>query len=300
MHANAMQVGESPALRRDLRTFITEQLGTVLEQRALRIGVVGTMLVLACVMELVPARAGVDAGWLFIMPVVVSAIAGGLAEGLVVAFCTALLASLFSFAQAPAPALPVLVGMVAGRCALFGIAATFLGVFAEAHHSVQMRFRQLASMDPLTKVANVARFYEEIGILEAAATRFAVLVVDLDDLKVVNDRWGHQVGSAAIRTVANVLKRVVRSTDCVARYGGDEFVVILEQADAPGARIVANRIREELAAEVLPGAEDQRVSVSIGIALYGRDGTTSEELLDAADRAMYVDKRFRKDRLPVL
>jgi diguanylate cyclase (GGDEF)-like protein len=86
----------------------------------------------------------------------------------------------------------------------------------------------------------------------------------------------------------------VRGSDCVARFGGDEFVVILTDADRAGAQIVVNRMREMLAAETVPGTPGVTVNVSVGVALYGEDGTTSEELLGAADRAMYVDKRAHK------
>jgi diguanylate cyclase (GGDEF)-like protein len=80
----------------------------------------------------------------------------------------------------------------------------------------------------------------------------------------------------------------------VARFGGDEFVVILTDADRAGAQIVVNRMREMLAEEAVPGTPEVTIDVSVGVALYGEDGTTSEELLGAADRAMYADKRAHK------
>ncbi|MGH2694741.1 MAG: GGDEF domain-containing protein, partial [Actinomycetota bacterium] len=182
----------------------------------------------------------------------------------------------------------------AARFPLYGLTAVFLGIFAEAHYALQSNLRHLASTDPLTRVSNVASFYEELGVLESAAAKYAVLLVDVDDLKGVNDRYGHQVGSAAIQLVAGALREAVRTSDCVARYGGDEFVVILKDADRPGAQIVSNRIREELAAATIPGVPELTISVSVGISLYGEDGETSEELLSAADREMYRDKKSHK------
>jgi diguanylate cyclase (GGDEF)-like protein len=188
-----------------------------------------------------------------------------------------------------------LIGSVGfGRMLLYGITAAVLGAFAEAHQSVQSHLRQLASLDPLTKVSNVARFYDEMGIMEAGHERFAVLLVDVDDLKVLNDRFGHQTGSAAIQSVAHALRRVVRTSDCVARFGGDEFVMILKDADRSGAQVVVNRLRSLLAEERLTTAPSAHVTVSVGVALFGEDGTTSEELLACADEAMYADKRSRK------
>jgi diguanylate cyclase (GGDEF)-like protein len=169
-----------------------------------------------------------------------------------------------------------------------------LGAFAEAHYSVQSDFKELATLDPLTKVANVDFFYRELTKLEANPVDFAILVIDIDELKAVNDRFGHQTGSAAIQMVANVLRRVVRGSDCLARYGGDEFVLILRDADETGARLVANRIRQILKGEHLPAAPEHELSVSVGWAIFGEDGKSSEDLLESADVRMYRDKQVRK------
>jgi diguanylate cyclase (GGDEF)-like protein len=235
-----------------------------------------------------------DAGWLFVVPVAVCAIAGGLGEGIGVALASSLLSAFFVSAADGDVSQAQVLSATAARFPLYGLTAAFLGIFADAHYALQSNLRHLASTDPLTRVSNVASFYEELGVLESTAARFAVLLVDVDDLKGVNDRYGHQVGSAAIQLVAAALREAVRTSDCVARYGGDEFVVILKDADRPGAQIVSNRIREELENGPIPGVPELRITVSIGCALYGEDGETSEELLSAADREMYRDKRSHK------
>jgi diguanylate cyclase (GGDEF)-like protein len=120
------------------------------------------------------------------------------------------------------------------------------------------------------------------------------MITDLDNLKAINDKYGHQTGSAAIQTMANVLRRVVRTSDLVARYGGDEFVVVLREADRVGAQIVMNRITSMLEEERLPTAPEAKITVSMGVALAGEDGHTPEELVKAADEAMYAHKRARK------
>ncbi|MCA1704817.1 MAG: GGDEF domain-containing protein, partial [Actinobacteria bacterium] len=189
-----------------------------------------------------------------------------------------------------------LVGSVfVGHLVLYGITAAVLGAFAEAHQDVQSHLRNLATLDPLTKVSNVARFYDEMGLMETQQENFAVVLVDVDHLKALNDRYGHQAGSAAIQTVATSLRKVVRTTDCVARFGGDEFVMILKHADRAGTQIVVNRIRGVLAEQTLPGLPEVTVTVSAGVAMFGEDGITSEELLARADEAMYADKRARKE-----
>lgn len=280
--------------RKDFRALVTEQLRTVLEQRSVRFGAIGTMLVFAAFIELIPSRLNLDSGWMFVVPVAVSAIAGGLREGVLVALCASVLGAVYFSATTGRLDPTLLIGIAASRFALYGLIAAVLGAFAEAHYSVQSSLKELARTDPLTRVANVSRFYDDLALLESTKATFALMVVDLDDLKAINDRHGHQTGSAAIQLVANVLRRVVRASDCVARYGGDEFVIILRDADRPGAQIVSNRMRAMLHEERLPGAPNQLVTVSVGVALSGIDGETSEELLAAADQAMYRDKRTQK------
>jgi diguanylate cyclase (GGDEF)-like protein len=274
---------------------VTQQLRPVLENSSIRYGVVGALLVIASAFNLVPQPMGMDSSWMFMVPVAISSIAGGLKEGLLIALAASALSSLFAFSgySLDVDAIEV-VGGVPARFALYGITAVFLGAFADAHYSVQSGLRELANTDPLTKVANVTSFYEQLGVLEAGVSSFAVLLCDLDDLKTLNDRHGHQAGSEAIQAVAEVLRGVVRGTDCVARYGGDEFVVTLKDADRAGAERVVTRAREMLRRVELAHAPGHELTVSMGVAVFGEDGTTAEELVRAADTAMYANKRFHK------
>lgn len=274
--------------------MLTQSLRFVLEERAVRFFVVGILIALASLFSLVDTPIEVDSGWLFVIPVAISSIAAGLKEGLVVSLGAAAMAALFDVSHAETASSALVTTVFAARFALYGITAGVLGAFAEAHYAVQTSFKRLARLDPLTKVANITTFYEEIDVLEAAGTPFAVVMVDVDDLKLLNDRYGHQAGSAAIQTVANVLRRATRGTDSVARYGGDEFVLILRQSDRTGCQIVLNRIRSTLLSEGIPSVPGARLFVSAGVALVGEDGSTSGELLAIADAAMYVDKALRK------
>ena len=277
-----------------VRSLVSDQLRVVLEHRSTRFAVVGFLLVLASLSTLVPTPEGVDLAWMFIVPVAISAVAGGLKEGSSVAILAALISAMYATAAIGRVDVALVGSVFVGRVVLYGITASVLGAFAEAHQSVQTHLRNLASLDPLTKVSNVARFYDEMSIMETLEQRFAILLVDVDDLKVLNDRYGHQTGSAAIRSVADALRNVVRTSDCVARFGGDEFVLILRDADRAGAQVVVNRLRSVLADQKLPIAPDASVTVSVGVAIYGEDGSTSDDLLARADEAMYEDKRKRK------
>lgn len=289
-------VADVPSSRRDLKDLLTGQLRMVLEQRTVRFSVVAVMLLASSLLVLFPAPMGIDYGWVFIVPVAMSAIAAGLGEGLVVAFVAALLCGIYA-AVADGFGVAVVLGVVSSRFALYGITAAFLGAFAEAHHSVQMSLHHLATTDPLTRVANVSSFYSYMKVLECERSPFALVVIDMDDLKKLNDSYGHQVGSAAIQTVARVLNEVVRTSDLVARFGGDEFVMVLRKADAAGAQIVINRVRAILTEQVVPGTDGLTPTISAGTALYGRDGTSVDELIAAADATMYSDKRSHKTRI---
>jgi diguanylate cyclase (GGDEF)-like protein len=147
--------------------------------------------------------------------------------------------------------------------------------------------RRMAITDPLTGLANyrtlVNVLQNEMERSRRSGRPFAVVLFDLDGLKSVNDRFGHLVGSRAIVRLANVLRMHCRSTDTGARYGGDEFALVLPEAGAEAAERVARRVREKLASD----PEIPQLTVSAGVSVYPQDGDSLEKLLGAADRALY-------------
>ncbi|OGN87779.1 MAG: hypothetical protein A2X23_07095 [Chloroflexi bacterium GWC2_73_18] len=127
---------------------------------------------------------------------------------------------------------------------------------------------------------------------------FCLLMMDLDDLKPINDTYGHHVGDGVLRGVAGVIAANIRRIDTAARYGGDEFVVLLPETDPTGAFVVAEKIRAGVAAISWPvDGTAISTSTSIGIVAHPGDGTTVDGLLKSADAAMYVSKRLGKDRV---
>jgi diguanylate cyclase (GGDEF)-like protein len=154
--------------------------------------------------------------------------------------------------------------------------------------------RAQARHDPLTRLPNRAALIERLSVAIACARRekssLAVLFIDLDGFKAINDKFGHDAGDAVLRAVATRLTEHVRPQDIVARFGGDEFVVICEElADRPAADAIAARLASALAEPVIAGT--QRVDVGASIGLVVGDGRSrSSQLLRDADAAMYEGK----------
>jgi diguanylate cyclase (GGDEF)-like protein len=127
---------------------------------------------------------------------------------------------------------------------------------------------------------------------------FTMLMLDLDDLKPVNDTFGHQWGDRLLKAIADTVRRTVRFTDAAARYGGDEFVVLLPETDAAGGYVVGEKLRRDISSLTLHAADrNVRSSVSVGLVAYPDDGSTIEQLVAAADVAMYEAKRRGKNRI---
>jgi diguanylate cyclase (GGDEF)-like protein/PAS domain S-box-containing protein len=150
--------------------------------------------------------------------------------------------------------------------------------------------RQLAAKDPLTGLANYRHLIEvldsEIKRSERTGREFALLFLDLDGLKKINDCFGHVVGSQALCRLADVLCNSSRNMDTAARFGGDEFAVVLPETGEAPANLVARRICDNLARD----GRKPKLAVSIGVAIYPKDGEKIDTLMSAADVAVYAMK----------
>jgi diguanylate cyclase (GGDEF)-like protein len=146
---------------------------------------------------------------------------------------------------------------------------------------------RMAASDSLTGLANHRRMLEvletEIQRSRRTGRSFAVLLFDLDDLKKINDRYGHLTGSRAIKRLGVALRTGSRTIDTPARYGGDEFALVLPESGEQEARLTAIRICDQLARD----GQEPPITVSVGQAVYPTDGTTIEKILGAADKALY-------------
>ena len=157
------------------------------------------------------------------------------------------------------------------------------------------RIQYLAHHDALTGLPNRAQLREHAQHALALARRnrstTAMLMMDLDHFKDINDSLGHSVGDELLCELSKRLRHALREDDMVARLGGDEFIFVLEQVDAPDAAAVARKLIDLIEQPYRIGAHDLRVSASIGIALYPADGHDLETMLQSADAAMYQVKR---------
>jgi diguanylate cyclase (GGDEF)-like protein len=167
---------------------------------------------------------------------------------------------------------------------------------ARLHH----RFKQLAATDALTGLANHRAFYDRLDeeIRHAAVTDgvLTVAIMDVDQLKTINDSYGHLAGDAALREIASVLKDRCRRSDLACRYGGDEFAVILTDTDLEGAdRAIAHIVDGiQSATLTIDGQRQSLPTGAWGMATYPDDGMRSSELVRVADLRMFSHKRFAR------
>ena len=160
---------------------------------------------------------------------------------------------------------------------------------------------KLAVTDDLTQVYNyrflkgalrreikrAGRYHQDLGLL----------MIDVDNLKSYNDRHGHLRGSFLLREMAGLFATHVRSWDLVAKYGGDEFTVILPQTDVAGALAAGERLRRAVEEHRFPLAQAGEITVSIGVAAFPGDGQTTSALIESADRALYLAKQRGRNQV---
>jgi diguanylate cyclase (GGDEF)-like protein len=167
------------------------------------------------------------------------------------------------------------------------------------------RIHELTITDDCTGLYNVRYLYRQLDLeMERARrfhTSFSLIFIDLDHFKVVNDRYGHLVGSQLLADVGQVLRAQVRGVDSVFRYGGDEFTVLLPESDKLAAQETAARLHRALREKVFDMGEglDLTVRASFGVATFPEDGKTAQEIIRSADTMMYLVKGLTRDSVAV-
>jgi diguanylate cyclase (GGDEF)-like protein len=180
-------------------------------------------------------------------------------------------------------------------------------ICSESSKSVSASFnylmvKELAIKDGLTGLYNHRHFQEMLSYTIAHSERYSseasIMLIDVDNLKSINDTYGHRAGDSALSSVGTVIYQTIRKIDVSARYGGDEFAVILPSTDKRGSLIVAEKIKNNL--KKLPlkfKGEEIYITLSIGISTYPENASDREELIEKADRALYDSKEEGKDRI---
>jgi diguanylate cyclase (GGDEF)-like protein len=200
------------------------------------------------------------------------------------------------------PLLATAVAAIALNLAALLLLAFVASVVARAQRHSRLEAIRLSTVDSLTGLFNRSYFFaaleREIQRSARSGRGFCLLMMDLDGLKTVNDRFGHFHGDRALRTVGETIRDRVRRIDTAARYGGDEFVVVLPETDPTGAFVLAEKIRVGVGERALKvDGLEVRTSLSIGVVVYPRDGRTVDDLMIAADTTMYRSKRQGRDRV---
>lgn len=178
------------------------------------------------------------------------------------------------------------------------------GVYAyeSARQQAEERLHRLASTDALTGLPNRKHLRELLDYTleqaRLAGTHFSLLEMDLDHFKTINDQYGHDVGDQVLRAVADVMTHRLRASDTPARWGGEEFLVLLPDTDMAGAERAGEGIRHTLSNLELKASHDKlAITTSIGVAEFPRDGETVRELLMTADSRLYEAKRRGRDQV---
>jgi diguanylate cyclase (GGDEF)-like protein len=176
--------------------------------------------------------------------------------------------------------------------------------YLEKLEQLNVKLEALSTTDEMTQIPNFRVFKQRLAEEHQRAVRFgrsySILFFDLDHFKQYNDRNGHPAGDQLLRDFAQLLKKQSRETDLVARYGGEEFVVLATETPVPNCMAFAERVRSSVASHPFENADKQplgRVSVSVGVAAFPLHGSTPEEVLKAADEAVYASKKAGRDRV---
>jgi diguanylate cyclase (GGDEF)-like protein len=236
---------------------------------------------------------------LYLLPIITAALAlGRRATALVLVLVTACYLMLVTLEQGYDALTAAFATQAASVLGPFVLVAFLTLLLGENIHTAKERIRSLADHDELTELYNMRAFSRlaerHAELARHSGTIYSVLLIDINGLKMINDKFGHEAGSKALRLVADALLRLTRTSDILARYGGDEFAVLLANADREIAREVAQRIRNVVFATTLEvDLRIVRVQASVGFGCMPDDGTTLKDVMAAAGRDLYKDKEGR-------
>jgi diguanylate cyclase (GGDEF)-like protein len=237
---------------------------------------------------------------LYLLPIILSALTLGRVVTLLQVATVAVCHLLLSLSTPGIDVLSLLyAGQAIGQLAPILLVGYLTATLSADISEARERIEDLAQNDALTGLYNLRMFNEvwqrEHAACESGQGIYALLMIDMDRLKEINDSFGFEAGNSALTLVAQCLQRSIRTTDYAARFGGDEFAALLPGATAEVADAVVKRVRHNVYKTTLDVRSRMiRCSVSIGVVSYPKDGRDMRELLSLADRKMYRDKELRR------
>lgn len=239
---------------------------------------------------------------LYLLPIVLVAMTLGRRGAVVVFLSVALAYASLVLGEAELPPAAELLAGLFGTLGPFALVAYLTQTLSSSILTARRRIEAMAERDALTGTFNLRTFrllLDREHRLRQRAGRgaYGILIVDMDQLKKLNDEHGQAAGNLAITTVAAAIQRAVRATDIVARSGGDEFIVFLPESIPEVADSVAQRIRNNVFRSLFPvGDRLQRMSVAVGAASYPQDGSSADDIVAAATTRMLSDKDLRRQK----
>ncbi|HEX5827812.1 MAG TPA: GGDEF domain-containing protein, partial [Candidatus Limnocylindrales bacterium] len=255
------------------------------------------------VVVLIAMTGGATSPFFFALPLIVVGAATVIPQGITLALTAGAGAAYLVAVLAGDPVIdPAWLSTVAINLTALGLIAYVGMAIGREQRRAREDANRLATLDPLTGLRTRAAMFNalerELARSQRTGRAFCLLMIDMDDLKGINDRLGHLVGDRALRHVGDVVRARIRRIDTGARFGGDEFVVLLPETDPTGGWVLAEKIRQGVAADG-PVVDGTRIptSVSVGLVTYPADGETVGALLERADEAMYRSKRTGRDRV---
>lgn len=268
--------------------------------RTLR-GPLQAILAIGFAAALVALTGGLESPFTFTFPLIVGA--GALLAAPRVAVILTLVAAgsylVAGYVGSPNPGTGPVVQLLVNLTGIFLLAYVGASVGREQRRARDAAIR-LSTVDSLTGLFNRSFFFtaleRELARGDRSGRAFCLVMLDLDDLKTINDRSGHHTGDQVLRSVADIIRSRIRKIDVAARYGGDEFVILLPETDPTGGFVFAEKIRLMVAEQGTPGQESS-ATISTGVVSYPTDGRTADALVVSADRAMYSSKRGGKNRV---
>ena len=258
------------------------------------------------IIRLISHAFGFSLGYLYLTLICLSGFWFGFRGGLITATISSLIFTVEVSIFRDWPLRDVVVKSMYLRMAFFYVGAIALAYISESDKKLKEKLNELAHYDELTNCINFRWIME---ILENEVKRcmryhkeMAVVMIDIDHFKNINDVYGHQVGNKVLKQFAEAVKNNVRDCDIVGRYGGEEFLIILPEAEHKSALVLLERIKgkiSEMQLPVLSGYEKIRPSLhfSAGIAYFPLNGKNIQELINVADRTLYQAKSAGRDRI---